>query len=162
MYFVNYGECLEFCSKLNKLLSNQLPKGFSFGLPTEAQWEYAARGGKNSSGYEFSGSNNIDEVAWYDENSSKMTRKAGLKKENEIGIFDMSGNIFEWCLDWYNDSYYSISPIIHPTGVNSGFCRVLRGGSWNCKAAHCRLSFRHCTSPSNRSFDVGFRIILAN
>jgi len=160
MYYINYGETMEFISKLNKLVSKQLPKGYKFTLPTEAQWEYAARGGNKSENFEYSGSNNIDEIAWYDNNSSKKTHKTGTKIANELEINDMSGNVFEWCLDWYNDLYYFNSPSANPKGPEIGTGRVLRGGSWNCKPQQCRVSFRHCTSPSNRSFDVGFRLVL--
>ena len=160
MYLINYGECVEYCNKLNKLLSKQLPNGYKFTLPTEAQWEYAARGGNRSEGNQFSGSNSMDEVAWFVENSNRKTHKVGTKKANELGIFDFSGNVSEWCRDWYNDLYYTNSPSVNPKGPNSGTCRVLRGGSWNGKAVQCRNSFRHCTSPSNRSSDVGFRLVL--
>jgi len=160
MYYINYGECVEFCSKLNKLLAKQIPKGYKFSLPTEAQWEYAARGGNKSKGYEYSGSSNIDDVAWYEDNCNRKTHKVGAKIENELGIFDMSGNIQEWCKDWYNDLYYLNTPSANPKGPDSGSCRVLRGGSWYCKQQHCRVAFRHCTSPSNRSCDVGLRVVL--
>ena len=160
MYYVNYGECVDFCTKLNTLLSKQLPKGAKFTIPTEAQWEYAARGGNKSEGFMYSGSNNIDEVAWYESNSNGNTHKTCRKKENELGIFDMCGNVYEWCQDWYNDLYYFNSPSVNPKGPDTGSGRVLRGGSWNCKPQQCRVSFRHCTSPSNRSFDVGFRVVL--
>jgi formylglycine-generating enzyme required for sulfatase activity len=161
VYYVNYAECEEFCSQLNKLFSKQLPKGYKFCLPTEAQWEYAARGGNQSRSYCYSGSTNIDEIGWYADNSGSTTHKIGMRKPNELGIFDMSGNVFEWCRDWYNDLYYFNSPSINPTGPDTGRGRVLRGGSWICKLEYCRVSFRHCTSPSNRSFDVGVRLALA-
>jgi formylglycine-generating enzyme required for sulfatase activity len=161
IYYVTYNESLDFCSKLNKLLSKQLPKGYKFCLPTEAQWEYAARGGNKSDGYRYSGGNEIDEIAWYEDNSNKHTHKVGTKVKNELGIFDMCGNVFEWCLDWYGDFYYEKSPLINPKGPDSGTARVVRGGSWNTKPHHCRVSFRHGTSPSNRSFDNGFRVVLS-
>jgi len=160
MYYVNYGECVDFCAKLNKLLSKQLPKGCKFTIPTEAQWEYAARGGNKSAGFLYSGSSDINEVAWYEDNSNENTHRTGRKNENELGIFDMSGNVYEWCQDWYNDLYYYNSPSVNPKGPDTGAGRVLRGGSWKCKPQHCRVSFRHCTSPSNRSYDVGFRLVL--
>jgi formylglycine-generating enzyme required for sulfatase activity len=141
------------------LLTKQLPKGYKFGLPTESQWEYAARGGNKSQGN--TNITDINEIAWYTDNSGGKTHKVGMKAPNELGIFDMNGNVFEWCRDWYYESYYESSPIINPKGPESGKGRVLRGGSWNCKSQYCRITFRHCTSPSNRSYDVGFRLVLA-
>jgi formylglycine-generating enzyme required for sulfatase activity len=160
IYYVNYVECEEFCSKLNQLLSKQLPKGYIFIFFTDAQWEYAARGGKKSQGYIYSGSSTIDEISWYADNSDRKTHKTGMKAPNELGIFDMCGNVQEWCKDWYFDFYYDSSPNVNPKGPKNGKGRVLRGGGWNSISQHCRVSFRHCTSPSNRSYDVGFRLAL--
>jgi formylglycine-generating enzyme required for sulfatase activity len=160
MYYVNYSECEEFCSTLNQLLSKQLPKGYKFTLPTEAQWEFAARGGNKSTRNMYFGGNSIDEVAWYEENSNGRAHLVGKKDKNELGIYDMSGNVMEWCRDWYYDFYYENSPSENPKGPDKGTGRVLRGGGWNSKSQHCRVSFRHCTSPSNRSYDVGFRLAL--
>ena len=122
--YVSWYDCQEFIKKLNALT------GQNFRLPTEAEWEYAARGGSKSQGYEYSGSNNLDDVAWYDSNSGDKTHDVATKKPNELGLFDMSGNVLEWCQDWYGRDYYSSSPSSNPTGPASGSYRVQRGGSW--------------------------------
>jgi len=158
MYYISYNECEEFCAKLNKLLSNQLPEGFKFCLPTEAQWEYAARGGKKSKGYKFSGSDYIGEVAWYDGNSGSKTHEVGMKDKNELGIYDMSGNVYEWCQDWYGS--YSSSSQTNPKGPSSGSARVLRGGSWYRNAQNCRVADRNYISPGARDYGIGFRLSL--
>jgi formylglycine-generating enzyme required for sulfatase activity len=160
MYYISYNECEEFCSKLNKLLSNQLPEGSKFRIPTEAQWEYAARGGKKSKGYKFSGSDYIGEVAWYDGNSGEKTHEVGMKDKNELGIYDMSGNVWEWCQDWYDRNYYSRSPLSNPKGPGSGSDRILRGGSWYYNTPYCRVSYRDCGAPGGRGNDLGFRLCL--
>jgi formylglycine-generating enzyme required for sulfatase activity len=160
MYYINYNECEEFCSKLNRLLANQLPEGYKFRLPTEAQWEYAARGGKKSKDYKFSGSDYIDEVAWYDGNSGSKTHEVGGKDKNELDIYDMSGNVWEWCQDWYGETYYSSSPSSNPKGPSSGSYRVLRGGGWSSSAQGCRVTYRDGNAPSNRYSSYGFRLVL--
>jgi formylglycine-generating enzyme required for sulfatase activity len=160
MYYISYNECEEFCSKLNKLLANQLPEGYKFRLPTEAQWEYAARGGKKSKGYKYSGGDYIGEVAWYDSNSGEKTHEVGMKDKNELGIYDMSGNVWEWCQDWFDANYYSNSPSTNPKGPGSGSGRVLRGGSWYLNAQYCRVSFRNCLTPDYRDLNYGFRLSL--
>lgn len=117
---VSWNDCQEFLSKLNSIT------GKTFSLPTEAEWEYAARGGKKGRGYQYSGSNKLSDVAWYYKNSKKKTHPVGLKQANELGIYDMSGNVWEWCQDWYDK--YSSSSQINPIGTTSGSCRVFRGG----------------------------------
>ncbi len=114
-------------------------------LPTEAEWEYAARGGALSKGYKYAGSNNIDEVAEYDGNNNKETKPVAGKKPNELGIYDMSGNVWEWCSDWYGD--YSSSSKTNPKGPSSGSRRVLRGGGWRYGAEYCRVAYRDCHNP---------------
>lgn len=131
--------------------------GKKYRLPTEAEWEFAARGGNKPNGFEFSGSNNIDDVAWYWENSGKKTHSVGTKKANELGIHDMSGNIWEWCSDWY-DSYRNAIEN-NPTGVETGSHRVFRGGSWVNDAEFCRVAYRNCNSPAYRDYDLGFRLV---
>ena len=150
---VSWDDCQEFINKLNRIT------GKTFRLPTEAEWEYAARGGKKSRGYQYSGSNNISDVAWYSDNSGNMTNDVGSKQANELGIYDMTGNVWEWCQDRYG-RYDSFSQV-NPTGANSGSDRVYRGGSWSYAARYCRSSFRlRITSGYRRSF-LGFRLVLS-
>ena len=132
--------------------------GRTFRLPTEAEWEYAARGGNKSKGYKYSGSDNKDEVAWYDGNSGDKTHPVRGKKANELGLYDMSGNVWEWCHDWYGD--YSSGAQTDPKGPDKGSIRVLRGGSWNNNARRCRVSNRNNGSPGNSNFYIGFRLVL--
>ena len=150
---VSWNDCQEFIQKLNRLT------GRNFRLPTEAEWEFACRGGNNSNGYKYSGSNNLGSVAWYDDNSGGQTHPVGTKAPNELGIYDMSGNVWEWCSDWYAD-YTSYSQT-NPTGPRSGSCRVLRGGSWYGIAGFCRSSFRDISYfPTNRYNNLGLRLAL--
>ncbi len=149
---VSWNDCQEFIKKLNGLT------GKSFRLPTEAEWEYAARGGNKSKGYKYSGSNDIDEVAWYDGNSGSQPHPVGTKKPNELGIYDMSGNVLEWCNDWYGD--YTLTPANNPTGPSSGSLRVIRGGCWVNDAWDCRVSFRYRFYPDDRDYFMGFRLVL--
>ena len=149
---VSWNECQEFIQKLNSLT------GRNFRLPTEAEWEFACRGGNNSRGYKYSGSNDIDNVAWFDCNSGYQTHPVGTKAPNELGIYDMSGNVWEWCSDWYAD-YTSYSQT-DPTGPQSGSLRVRRGGSWNDSVRHCRSSFRYYGNPTFRSYYLGLRLAL--
>ena len=151
---VSWNDCQTFIKKLNQLT------GENFRLPTEAEWEYAARGGKSSKGYKYSGSNTIGEVAWYTDNSLSKTRSVKTKKPNELGIYDMSGNVYEWCSDWYSSSYYSSYSGTNPTGPSSGSYRVLRGGSWYDYAWYCRVASRGVSSPDYRSIYNGFRLSL--
>ena len=150
---VNWKDCQEFLSKLNNTT------GKKFRLPTEAEWEYAARGGKKSRGYQYSGSNNISDVAWYEDNSGSKTHTVGSKQANELGIYDMSGNVWEWCHDWKGS--YSSSSQVNPTGANSGSYRVGRGGSWRHAARGCRSSYRNNSTPDNRNDSLGLRLILS-
>lgn len=130
-----------------------------YRLPTEAEWEYAARGGNKSRGYRYSGSNTIDEVAWHDGNSGDETHPVGQKRPNELGIHDMSGNVWEWCWDWYDSDYYSESPTNNPTGPSSGSYRVLRGGGWHSNAGYCRAATRSHINPTIGSTYSGFRFL---
>ena len=152
--YVSWNDCQEFITKLNNLT------GKNFRLPTEAEWEYAARGGNKSKGYKYSGSNTVGDVAWYDSNSISRTHDVKTKQANELGIYDMSGNVYEWCQDWYNSSYYSSSPENNPTGPTSGSSRVLRGGSWDSDARFCRVSSRRSDDPDFRDDSLGFRLAL--
>ena len=151
---VSWNDCQEFIGKLNA------QTGKTFRLPTEAEWEYAARGGKKSKGYTYSGSNTIDDVAWYVDNSGATTHEVGKKRANELGIYDMSGNVWEWCQDWYGKTYYENSPSTDPLGPDSGSNRVGRGGSWWSFAGYCRVANRSWGSPGNRDGLLGFRLAL--
>ena len=149
---VSWNDCQEFLQKLNELT------GKNFRLPTEAEWEYAARGGNKSKGYKYSGSNDIDEVAWYDGDIGSQTHPVGKKKPNELGIYDMNGNVWEWCNDWYGD--YTSTSANNPTGPSFGSCRVYRGGSWHSGARNCRVSIRGRSIPDYRDNHIGFRLVL--
>ena len=151
--WVSWDDCQEFISKLNRIT------GKTFRLPTEAEWEYAARGGNKSRGYQYSGSNNLLDVAWFMDNSGSKTHAVGTKQANELGIYDMSGNVWEWCQDWYGE-YNSFSQV-NPTGANSGSYRVLRGGCWNGIAWYCRSSFRDGDAPGSRLINLGLRLVLS-
>ena len=152
---VSWNDVQEFLRKLNAMT------GKRYRLPTEAEWEFAARGGNSSRGYKYSGSNSLGSVAWYYDNSGDSTHAVGTKSPNELGIYDMSGNVYEWCQDWYSDSYYGSSPRNNPRGPNSGSYRVSRGGSWDIGARGCRVSFRVYYTPGYRySKFLGFRLAL--
>ena len=159
IYYVHHREAMDFCKALNDILADHLPNGYQFMLPTEAQWEYAARGGNKSKGYKYSGSNTIDNVAWYTDNSSSQTHDVKTKQANELGIYDMSGNVVEWCQDRYGS--YSSGSQTNPTGPLSGSLRVLRGGSWNSNARSCRVSYRINTYPDSSSICLGLRLSLS-
>ena len=150
---VSWKRCQDFISKLNSLT------GKRFRLPTEAEWEYAARGGNKSRGYRYSGSNTLDDVAWYGDNSGSKTHAVGTKQPNELGIYDMSGNVSEWCQDWRGS--YSSSPQTNPTGAVSGSYRVDRGGSWLYSAWFSRSSSRGGRTPGGRDGDLGLRLVLS-
>ena len=164
---VSWNDCQTFIRKLNSMT------GKTFRLPTEAEWEYAARGGNKSRHYKYSGSNNIDDVAWYWENSGDnllrgewnkekvfsnncKTHRVKTKSPNELGLYDMSGNVWEWCSDWKGN--YSSSSQTNPKGPVSGSLRILRGGSWYHYANYCRVSRRGCVNPSDRYDGTGLRL----
>lgn len=146
---VSWIEAQEFCKRLSEAT------GKKYTLPTEAQWEYAARGGNKSQHYKYAGSNDIDEVAWYENNSGRITHPVGTKKANELGIYDMSGNVYEWCSDWYGD--YDENDTENPQGVADGAERVLRGGYWRYYTWGCRVSYRSHSTPDDQ-FALGFRV----
>ena len=130
-----------------------------YRLPTEAEWEFAARGGNKSKGYRYSGSDDIDAVAWYVDNSGLSTHTVGTKSPNELGIHDMSGNVMEWCWDWYGDYPEGRSP--DPIGACAGSDRVLRGGSWHFNGFYCRVANRRNDDPDGRNSNYGLRVLRA-
>lgn len=164
---VSWKDCQSFIIRLNSLT------GKKFRLPTEAEWEFAARGGNKSQGYQYSGSNVIDEVAWYDENSSNQTHPVKSAKPNELGIYDMSGNVWEWCQDWFAGNYYKKhkkNPLPNPAGPSGGSIpagpsggsiRVIRGGSWGIIARDCRVANRDNYTPDITSIYIGLRLALS-
>ena len=147
---VSWNECQEFIRKLNA------KTGRNFRLPTEAEWEFAARGGNRSNHYKYSGSNYINDVAWFTDNSGGHPHAVGGKQANELGLYDMSGNVYEWCSDWYGS--YSSSSQTNPAGSVSGEYRVHRGGGWYYFARICRVSIRRCYAPDYRSDSIGLRL----
>lgn len=149
---VSWDDCQEFIQKLNQ------KTGKKFRQPTEAEWEYAARGGNKSQGYKYSGSNNLKKVAWFDDNSSSQTHDVKTKQANELGLYDMSGNVWEWCQDRKGD--YSSGSQTNPVGPSSGSIRVNRGGGWNYDAGRCRVSIRGYDAPGYRRNDLGLRLAL--
>lgn len=150
MYHISWNDAMEFCAKLSELT------GRKYTLPTEAQWEYAARGGK-SGGTMYSGSAHIEDVAWYDTNSERKVQLVAQKQPNSLGLYDMSGNVWEWCYDWYSD--YTSAKLNNPTGSDTGTRRVLRGGSFDHNNAFSRVSARAKNVPTYRNYCYGFRIV---
>ena len=149
---MNWMDVRSFINKLNAAT------GKRYRLPTEAEWEYAARGGNNSRGYKYSGSDNADEVAWFNGNSGGKAHPVGTKRSNELGIYDMSGNVCEWCQDWYGE--YDDSEQTNPLGPQSGLNRVVRGGTWSDEAGSSRVSYRFSYKPVLRYYGVGFRLAM--
>ena len=147
---VSWEDCQEFISRLNSLT------GKNFSLPTEAEWEYASRGGNKSQGYKYSGSNVIDRVAWYKGNSGWKTHPVKQKLSNELGIYDMTGNVWEWCMDWYGS--YSSGSQTNPSGPSTGSSRVLHGGNWGSDARDSRVSNRNYNNPDRRYSHNGLRL----
>ena len=147
---VSWDDCQTFIRKLNQMTGKQ------FRLPTEAEWEYAARGGSKSCGYKYAGGDNLGSVAWYTDNSGSKTHEVGKKQPNELGLYDMSGNVWEWCQDWYGK--YGSSSQTNPKGPSSGSRRVRRGGSWGDDAGYCRVSNRSGGTPVYRGNGLGLRL----
>ena len=149
-YRITYNDALLFIKRLNQLT------GRNFRLPTEAEWEYAARGGIKNDNYRYSGSNRLDEVGWASGRLSPVMKKYC----NWLGLYDMSGNVWEWCSDWYGSNYYKVSPMKNPQGPSMGTQRVRRGGCWDNGENACRIAHRDYLHPSNPSNFVGFRLVL--
>ena len=152
---VSWEDCHDFIRKLNKKLSFQLGN-MRFRMPTEAEWEFAARGGNNSKGYQYSGGNNIEKVACH---NRLATHNVANKQPNELGLYDMSGNVFEWCHDWYRD-YPGIAEI-DPTGPECGNYRVCRGGTWKDGTTKCRLWYRNSEAYYRKSYFIGLRLAMS-
>ena len=149
---VTWEECQTFINRLNVLT------GMKFRLPTEAEWEFAARGGVHSQGCQFAGSNRVEDVAWCTLNSENASHPVGQKLPNELGLYDMSGNVWEWCQDWFAE--YSEVTKTNPLGPSTGVLRVLRGGSWLSTCRSCRVSNRHYYAPNDRDNNIGIRLAL--
>jgi formylglycine-generating enzyme required for sulfatase activity len=151
---VTWHDAKEFIEKLNQL------SGINYRLPTEAEWEYAAKGGNKAHGYKFSGGDSAMMVAWYDSTISKEEHPVGEKKPNELGLYDMSGNVWQWCSDWFDEKYYSKSPSNNPSGPSAGTpFKVVRGGSWWGPVKDCRVANRDKFEPDKKDDDVGFRLV---
>jgi formylglycine-generating enzyme required for sulfatase activity len=150
--WVSWFDVQRYISKLN------IQTGKNYRLPTEAEWEYAAKGGKSSKGYNYSGSNDLNSVAWNKDNSGSKTHAVGGKQANELGVYDMTGNVWEWCSDWYGT--YSSNSETNPKGASEGQYRVLRGGSWSNYADYCRTADRIRNDPDHRTYNNGFRLVL--
>jgi formylglycine-generating enzyme required for sulfatase activity len=151
---VSWDDVQEFIRKLNKKEGTN-----AYRLPSEAEWEYAARAGTDTEYFFGNDPHRLKEYAWYVENSKAKTNQVGTLKPNSWGLYDMYGNVWEWCLDWYDGAYYSKSPSENPPGPNSGTNRVLRGGSWSSLARICRSAYRHAAAPDSHDDSFGFRLV---
>ena len=157
-YYVSYDDCKDFITALNTKLSDQLPEGVSFRLPTEAEWEFAAKGGLQTHGYMYAGSDSINDVGWYRDNSNFDIHKVAMKAPNELGLYDMTGNLEEWCFDVYDN--YSSYEQTNPTGPNSGYRRVVRGGNYCLNPNQCTNTYRNTDSYLTREHFNGMRLAL--
>ena len=167
---ISWYDAIEFCNELSRIVGRDPVYNINgtsttcdftkngFRIPTEAEWEYAARGGGLDNYKVYSGSNDINEVGWYGSNSGSKTHTIGQKEPNKLGIYDMSGNVWEWCWDWYDSSYYTVSSDADPIGPSSGSFRVVRGGGWYYYSGGCRSASRSGSGPGYGSNDIGFRL----
>jgi formylglycine-generating enzyme required for sulfatase activity len=149
---VSWNDATAYCQWLSKRT------GKSYRLPTEAEWEYAAKGGRFSQNYKYSGSNELNDVAWYGDNADTKTHVVGGKRPNELGLYDMSGNVWEWCQDWYDS--YSSNAVENPKGAATGSSCVFRGGGWGDYSGSCRSSTRDGHAPADRGLNIGFRLMV--
>ena len=152
---VSWQDAMSYCAWLSNKLNQTIT------LPTEAQWEYAARGGNKSKDYKYSGSNDITKVAWFNDNSNKTSHVVAGKQVNELGLYDMTGNVWEWCLDWYDKDYYKNSPESNPenTVKNERQRKVVRGGAWSDYDSFSFINFRNSCKPLDTLDLVGFRVV---
>jgi formylglycine-generating enzyme required for sulfatase activity len=148
---VSWNDCQDFIQKLKDIT------GKNYQLPSEAEWEFAARGGIFSKGYVYAGSDELDSVAWFNNNSNEEAHPVGQKKANELGIYDMCGNVWEWCQDWHEE--YIPSDQINPSGPSDGAYRVFRGGCWYCVADYCLVAYRSGGIPDCWDYSLGFRLL---
>lgn len=154
VYDLKWDSIQIFIAKLNQLT------GKRYRLPTEAEWEYAALGGIYSKGFKYPGSQNLDEVAWYEPNASMKTHPVGLKLPNELGLFDMAGNVWELCQDWFNGSFYKKSPSENPLNTAKSTFRLVRGGSWRSGEQRCQNHARNRDSKDHHIGNGGFRLVM--
>jgi formylglycine-generating enzyme required for sulfatase activity len=145
---VSWEDAIEFCDRLSRATRKR------YRLPTEAEWEYACRSGTTGP---YAGS--LDEMGWYSDNSGSKTHEVGKKQPNGFGLYDMHGNVLEWCMDWYSDNYYSQSPSSDPVGPSTGSYRMFRGGSWSDYARDCRSADRSGDMPGECFYALGFRLV---
>ncbi len=155
---VSWTDAQEFCRKLSEL-AEEKEAGRRYRLPTEAEWEYACRAGSTTKWCFGDDESRLDDYAWYHKNSDRKTHQVGQKKANAWGLYDMHGNVYEWCEDWYDGKYYADSPTDDPTGPPGGSDRVDRGGSWHCVARVCRSAHRDYDAPGLRYNGFGFRVV---
>ncbi len=149
---VSYSDAVAFCEWLSR------KEGKNYRLPTEAEWEFAAKGGASSKSFKYSGSNNLDDFAWHKGNSKGTPHTVGTKLPNELGIYDMSGNVWEWCWDWYNKDFYKLEKGDNPKGPEMGERRSVRGGSWDSHPNYVRPANRISTEPNKTHEFYGFRV----
>lgn len=152
---VSWNDAVAFCEKLNA----GIPSGAKMALPTEAQWEYACRAGTKTEYYSGDDEEGLKSIAWYNGNSDKKTHPVGEKKPNAFGLYDMSGNVCEWCQDWYG--HYPQIAVTDPSGLEKGSYRVIRGGRWDCNPQYCRSAYRTLDDPSSTDFNFGFRVVMS-
>ncbi len=153
---VGWPECQVFLEKLNAKFA---ASGVKFGLPTEAQWEYACRAGGSGKFFFGDDDSQLADYAWFAGNSGGTTHPVGAKKPNAWGLYDMHGNVCQWCADWYAPDYYQNSPAADPPGVALSYHRVVRGGCFDQFASHCRTAYRNMNDPADRNDNVGFRVM---
>ncbi len=152
---VSWHDVIKYCEWLS------LKTGKKYRLLTEAEWEFAAKGGLKSKGYTYSGSNEVDDVGWHRKNAAEKIHKVGTKKANELGIYDMSGNVWEWCIDRYGSDYYAICPEKNPQGPEKGQERIIRGGSWFHYPNYLKITFRYNVSAGVKNRNIGFRVAMS-